>query len=97
MRPSTIIQAHAASIRRIVLENGAQNPRFFGSTARGDDRDDSDLDLLVEPVPGITSLMSLVRIKRAIEALTGVATDVITPQGLNPRIRADVLRDAKPL
>ena len=48
MRPSIALQLHRDSIRGIVLRNGATNPRVFGSAARGEDTEDSDLDLLVE-------------------------------------------------
>jgi uncharacterized protein len=48
MRPSEILPIHRNTIRRIVLESGMANPRVFGSAASGEDREDSDLDLLVD-------------------------------------------------
>jgi len=77
--------------------NGALNPRVFGSALHGDDTTDSDLDLLVDPIAGRTTLMSLVRIKREIEALTGVSTDVLTPMALHERFRQSVLAEALPV
>ena len=38
-------------MRQIVLQHHALNVRVFGSVLRGEDTDDSDLDLLVEPTP----------------------------------------------
>jgi hypothetical protein len=77
--------------------NGARNPRVFGSALHGDDTGESDLDLLVDPVDGLTTLTSLARIKREVEALTGVSTDVLTPMALHERFRDTVLAQAAPV
>jgi predicted nucleotidyltransferase len=94
MKPSEALKLHRDDIRRIVARNDALNPRVFGSVVHGDDTDDSDLDLLVDPVEGKTSLLSLVRIKRELELILGVETDVLTPMSLHERFRQDVLREA---
>jgi predicted nucleotidyltransferase len=91
------LQLHRADIRRVVEKNGARNPRVFGSALRGDDTGESDLDLLVDPIAGLTTLTSLVRIKREVEALTGVSTDVLTPMALHERFRDTVLAEAAPV
>ena len=72
MRPSDALQRHRGEIRRVVEQHGACNARVFGSVVHGYDSDDSDLDLLVEPIDGKTTLTSLVRIKRDLESITGV-------------------------
>jgi predicted nucleotidyltransferase len=97
MKPSEALQIHRDSIRHLVTVHGAANPRVFGSALHGDDTTDSDLDLLVDPVAGKTTLISLVRIKRDIESLTGVPTDVLTPMALHERFRSTVLAEAIPL
>ncbi len=97
MKPSDALQLHRNEIRRVVEQYGASNPRVFGSVVHGDDTDGSDLDLLVDPIEGMTTLTSLVRIKREIELLTGVATDVLTPMALNERFRHEVLAEAEPV
>ena len=97
MRPSEALRLHRAGIRRVVELNGAMNPRVFGSALHGDDTDESDLDLLVDPIDGRTTLTSLVRIKREVEALTGVSTDVLTPMALHERFRQTVLAEASPV
>lgn len=97
MRPSDALRLHRAGIRRVVELNGASNPRVFGSALHGNDTEESDLDLLVDPIDGRTTLTSLVRIKREIEALTGVATDVLTPMSLHERFRQTVLAEASPV
>jgi predicted nucleotidyltransferase len=97
MKPSEALNLHRADIRRVVERNGARNPRIFGSVLSGADTNDSDLDLLVDPIDGTTTLTSLVRIKREIEAITGVPTDVLTPMSLHERFRGKVLREATPV
>jgi predicted nucleotidyltransferase len=97
MRPSEALNLHREDIRRVVERNGAKNPRIFGSVLHGDDTDGSDLDLLVDPIDDTTTLISLVRIKREIEALTGVSIDVLTPMALHERFRGSVLREATPV
>lgn len=97
MRPSEALQLHRNDIRRVVEQNNARNPRIFGSVLHGDDTDGSDLDLLVDPVEGKTTLTNLVRIKREIEAITGVTTDVLTPMALHERFRQAVLAEAAPV
>ena len=97
MKPSIALNLHRDAIRRVVERNGARNPRVFGSAIHGDDTDDSDLDLLVDPIDGKTTLTSLVRIKREVELLTGVDTDVLTPMALHERFRQIVLAEAIPV
>lgn len=96
MKPSTALKKHREQLREIVARNGVLRPRIFGSAIRGDDSDDSDLDLLVEPT-GTTTLMTLAAIQLEAERLLGVRVDVLTPSSLPLRYRADVLRDAQPL
>lgn len=97
MKPSEALRLHRADIRRVVEVNGARNPRVFGSVLHGEDSSESDLDILVDPIDGRTTLTSLVRIKREIEALTGVPTDVLTPMALHERFRNAVLEEAAPV
>jgi uncharacterized protein len=97
MKPSVALQLHREAIRQVVEKNDALNPRVFGSVVRGDDFEDSDLDILVDPIDGRTTLVSLVRIKRELEALLGVRIDVLTPMALKERIRQNVLRDSVPV
>ena len=51
MKPSLALQAHRDDIRRVVEAHHARNARVFGSVAHGDDTDDSDLDILIDPHP----------------------------------------------
>jgi hypothetical protein len=95
MKPSEALQLHRGAIRSIVKHTEAANPRVFGSVVRGEDTEQSDLDILVDAIDGKTTLVSLARIQMAIEALTGVKADVLTPLDLHERFRSEVIREAQ--
>lgn len=96
MKPSEALEAHRPAIRAIVESHRARNVRVFGSVLRGDDRPDSDLDLLIEPTPEMT-LFDLGAIRLELRTLLGVPVDVLTPGALPDRVRADVLAQARPV
>jgi predicted nucleotidyltransferase len=96
MRPSEVLPRHRETIRQLVLQAGMTNPRVFGSVVRGDDREDSDLDLLVDPAPR-ASLLTMVRLQAQLEEATGVKIDLRTPAELHPRLRGKVLAEAASL
>jgi uncharacterized protein len=75
---------------------GVARPRVFGSAARGDDHEGSDLDLLVEPAP-TTTLFTLVALQIEAERLLGVSVDVLTPRSLPRGSRERILREAVPV
>jgi len=83
-------------ILRLCARYGARNPRVFGSTARRQTDEQSDLDLLVEMEPG-RSLFDLGGLQYELEQLLGCPVDVVTERGLKARIRDRVLREAVPL
>ncbi len=76
--------------------HGARNVRIFGSVARGEATADSDLDVLVDLEPG-RSLLDLGGLLIELQELLGCRVDVVTEQGLRPRLRERVLREAVPL
>lgn len=90
---NTAIRDHRDEILRLARAHGARKLRLFGSAARGDDRPDSDVDLLVEMEPG-RSLVDHVALKQDLEVLLGRDVDVVTEQSLHPRLRDRVLREA---
>lgn len=83
-------------ILRIAARYGARNVRIFGSIARGEARPDSDVDVLVDLEPG-RSLFDLGGLLMDLQELLGCQVDVVTEQGLRPRIRERVLQEAVPL
>ena len=91
-----LLQEKREDILRIAARHGATNVRVFGSVARGEADEKSDLDLIVEMEPG-RSLLDLGGIQYELEALLGRCVDVVTERGLKPRIRERVLREAAPL
>lgn len=92
MKPSAALAIHRDAIRRVVQSHRARNPRVFGSVLHGDDTDDSDLDILVEPTAE-TSLLDLGAIYYELNALLGVPVDVVTPNALPKRSRDQVLSE----
>jgi len=96
MRPSEVLTQHRETIRQLVLQAGMANPRVFGSVARGEDRDGSDLDILVDPAPR-ASLLMMVKLQDQLEKATGVKVDLRTPEEIHPRIREKVLAEAASL
>ena len=83
-------------ILRIAAKHGARNIRVFGSAARGEDRADSDLDLLVEMESG-RSLLDLVALGQELEDLLQSKVDVLTDTSVHPAIRPHILADVRPL
>lgn len=73
--------------------NGAGEVRVFGSVARGEENDASDVDLLVSLEPGRT-LLDLARLEIRLESLIGRPVDVVTEGSLQEPIRSAALRDA---
>lgn len=96
MKPSAALEANREAIRRIVSERRARNPRVFGSVLRGEDREDSDLDLLVDSTPD-TSLFDLAGIEVELERLLGVRVEVTTTGSLPERFLKSVLAEAMPV
>jgi predicted nucleotidyltransferase len=96
MDARTLIQTRRQEILQIARRNGAVNVRVFGSVARGDDLPGSDIDFLVNLEPG-RSLMDLARLLRELNMLLDRPVDVVTEAGLRPRIKTQVLQEARPL
>ncbi len=95
-RPSRAFETHRTSVRRIVEAHRARNPRVFGSIARGEDTDSSDLDLLVDTTES-TSLFDLAAIELELERLIGVPLHVTTTGALRGALRERVLAEAEPV
>ncbi len=91
-----IPEALAARARALGTHYGVRNIRVFGSVARGEAGDDSDVDLLVDYVPGHGGF-AFVEFCDEIERLFGRRVDVVTERSLHPRIRERVLQQALPI
>ena len=96
MRPSVALALKRAAIREAVHRFHTANPRVFGSVLHGADQDGSDLDLLVDALPG-TTLFDLGGLQGELEDLLGVSVDVPTPGDLPAKFRQQVLAGAQPV
>ncbi len=96
MTPSELLAKNRQEILQIVAAHHAARPRVFGSVLYAVDTENSDLDLLVDPLPGAT-LLDLGGIQIDLEELLGIPVDVLTPGDLPIKFRQQVLQDARPL
>lgn len=95
-RMHALIASHREQLLSLARRRGVTSVRVFGSMARGEDREDSDVDLLVTLAPG-TSALALGGLLLDAEELLGRRVDVVTEASLHPALRAQVLADAVPL
>jgi hypothetical protein len=96
MTVEQLLKEKRNEILRVAARYGARNVRVFGSMARGEADEKSDIDFLVEMEPG-RSLFDLGGLQYELERLLGCPVDVVTERGLKARIRERVLREAVPL
>jgi predicted nucleotidyltransferase len=96
MRPSEAVNLHRNEIRQIVSAHHALNARVFGSVIHGEDTEDSDLDLLVDPTEE-TTLLDIAKIQHQLGLLLGVSVDVLTPKALPEKFRNIVISEAIPV
>jgi predicted nucleotidyltransferase len=96
MRIEDLRNRDREEILKIAAKHGARNVRIFGSVARGEADSKSDLDMLVEFLPGAT-LLSHSAMIRELESLLKIKVDVVSDRGLRARIRDRVLSEAVPL
>jgi predicted nucleotidyltransferase len=90
------LEQHRAAILRIAAQYGAANVRVFGSTARGEARETSDVDILVALDAG-RSLLDQVGMQQDLEDLLGCRVDVVVEGGLSPYLEERILSQAVPL
>ena len=83
-------------LRQVAERRGFTDLAMFGSAARGDDRPDSDIDLLVMPPSG-ADLFDMAGLEDAFESVLGRGVDLVSYRGLDPRRDRDILRDRVPL
>lgn len=96
MKPSVALDQKRSAVRDAASRFRTANPRVFGSVLHGDDRDGSDLDLLVDALPG-TTLFDLGGLQVELEELLGVPVDLLTPGDLPPKYRDQILAEASPV
>lgn len=93
MRPAVRLPWRSSAIGQ---RYGVSNIRVFGSVARGEADEQSDLDLLIDVAPG-HGYFDMAGFAMDVEQLMGVFTQVATPNGLKKRMQARILVEAVPL
>lgn len=91
-----LIETHREELRTLAQRYGIRSIKVFGSMARDDADDDSDVDLLVETGPE-TSGFALGALLMDAQDLLGRRVDVVTREALHPAMRARVLQEARSL
>jgi len=91
-----LVRVRREDILQTAAQYGASNVRIFGSVARGDTDEQSDVDFLVDMEVG-RSLFDLGGLLTDLENLLGCSVDIVTEKGLRDRIRDRVLQEAIPL
>jgi predicted nucleotidyltransferase len=93
LKPSEVLNANRATIRKVVERYNGRNARVFGSVLHGLDTENSDLDLLIDPTPE-TTLFDIGAIRYELHKLLGIPVDVLTPNALPEKFRASVIAQA---
>lgn len=96
MRPSLALSQHRDAVCRAAARYNVANPRVFGSALHGDDVEGSDLDLLIDPLPG-TTLFDLGGLQDELQELLGVSVAVLTAKDLPVKFRDIVIFEARPI
>ena len=96
MKPSVALERHRVAVREAAERFRSANPRVFGSAAHGADEEGSDLDVLVDALPGAT-LFDLGALQAELEDLLGVPVDLLTPGDLPAKLRKAILAYAQPI
>jgi len=90
------VRAHREELIAALAARGAHNIRVFGSAARGDERPDSDVDLLVDLDDGV-SLFGLGGMQLDAERILGLAVDIAPEAGLKKYVRENAMKEMIPL
>jgi uncharacterized protein len=94
IRPSIALAHQREQILALAAARGASRLRVFGSTARGQDHEGSDLDLLID-IPVGTSLLQVVGLQQDIQDALGVKVDLCTERELHPTLKLRILAEAR--
>jgi predicted nucleotidyltransferase len=92
VRPRDLIEAGASVMREVAEKLGFTDLSVFGSTSRGEDRVDSDVDLLITPPEG-ADLFDLIHLEEALSTILGRDVDLVSNRALNPTLDRDIFND----
>lgn len=87
------LREHEAELKQL----GVEHLYLFGSTARGDAREDSDIDLFFDYPRGKFGLYELMDVKDAAARILGRKTDIMTRDSIHKALRANIVAGAVPI
>ena len=90
------LRRYRREILDVAARHGARNVRVFGSIARGDDHEGSDVDVLIDVEPGRT-LLDVIAFEQDLQELLGRNVEVLTDGGLSPYLQQRILAEAASL
>lgn len=93
VHPEVLLEAAAPILKALASEHGYSRLAAFGSVARHQARNDSDIDLLVDAPEG-TSSFEFIRFRQIIEQVLGREIDLVSYGGLKPNLDDDIRREA---
>ncbi|ACK73264.1 DNA polymerase beta domain protein region [Gloeothece citriformis PCC 7424] len=94
MKFKTLLMDKREEILQIATKHGAYNVRIFGSVARGEETEESDIDFLIDyDLEKITPWFPS-KLMRDLQTLLGTKVDIVTERGLKERVREKVLQEA---
>jgi predicted nucleotidyltransferase len=97
MLPSEILRKKHDEIKEILKHYPmVENLRVFGSVARGEDTIKSDIDFIIDDLPG-TTLFDLGGLQVDLQELLGIDVHLLTPDDIHPRFRENCIKEAKPI
>ena len=91
----TDVEAHVTAARNDILQLGVQRLALFGSVQRNEARGDSDVDILVEFVPGQKTFDHLIALAELLEGKLGHRVELVTAESLSPYLRPYILNEAQ--
>lgn len=97
MSLKSLVQEKRDRILEIAAHHGAFNVRLFGSVARGEETEDSDIDFLIDYDPTKTTPWFPGGLLMDLQDLLGRKVDILTEDGVSPWIKERVFSEAKPL
>jgi len=93
VQPELLVEAAAPVLRRVAAERGFTRLAVFGSVARRQAQQDSDIDLLVDAPPG-TTIQGLLSLRELFERILGRSVDLVTYGALRQQRDDDIRREA---
>jgi len=100
LSPREELQRQRVAIVTFLADRGAHSPRLFGSVARGDDDDDSDVDLLIEFADSRTrgeELLAVLGLSEELSEILALRVHVASPATLRPEVGKQASAEAVPL